>query len=119
MSYNPGHMTVLKCDAKILLKDLRRLSKCDDLAEGNFVDEHVGREPDADGHVAIDPTRFWWYGEGSGSSWDFFIKKACPKIVGNLEAIVTWEDGDSHSGLRIRNGKVTEPDVIMTLKDET
>ncbi len=69
--------------------------------------------------VGVCPERFWWSGEWSGNSWnEVFIKKVAPKILGTLEAVVTWEGGDSHSGLRIRNGKVTEPDVVMTLKDD-
>lgn len=64
----------------------------------------------------INPEKFWWSGECSGSAWtDFFIPRVAPKIMGTLEAVVTWEDGDSHTGLRIVDGKVTEPEVIMVL----
>jgi hypothetical protein len=119
VSYNAGHIEVLKCDAKMLAKDIRRLAKRrDELAECNFLEELEGHEPDADGYIAIDPAKFWWSGDGSGSSWELFIKQIAPKIVGTLEAIVTWEGGDSHTGLRIRDGKVTEPDVVMTLADD-
>lgn len=118
MSYNSGHIEVLVCDAKMLAKDIRRLAMNEEKAEGNLLAEHLDRESDADGYIAIDPKRFWWYGEGSGSSWDFFIKKVCPRIVGTIEAIVTWEDGDSHTGLRIKDGKVTQPEVVMALAQE-
>ncbi len=118
MSYNVDSIEVLKCDAKMAAKDVRRLAKLD-LAESNFLEDLLVAEPDADGFVAIDPRKFWWSGEGSGSAYaDIFIKKIAPKIIGTLEAVVTWEGGDSFTGLRIRNGKVTEPKVIMALAEE-
>lgn len=118
MSYNVDSIEVLKCAAKMAAKDVRRLAKLD-LAESNFLEDLADVEPDADGFVAINPKKFWWSGEGSGSTWgDAFIAKIAPKIVGTLEAVVTWEGGDSFTGLRIRNGKVTEPKVIMALAEE-
>lgn len=115
MGYNVDHIEVLKCEgARIKAKDAKRLAKSGDLPECHFLEE-IGA-PDADGYIAINPDKFWWSGEGSGHAWtDFFIPKVAPKIMGTLEAVVTWEGGDSHSGLRIVDGKVTEPEVIMAL----
>lgn len=64
-------------------------------------------------------SKFWWSGECSGGTWEeTFLPKIAPKIRGTIEAVVTWEGGDSHTGLRIRDGKVTEPEVVMTLVAE-
>ena len=46
--------------------------------------------------------------------------KVAPLILGTVEVIFTWESGDSHSGLRIVDGKVTKHEVVMALgKEET
>ncbi len=56
-----------------------------------------------------------WRCEGSGSTWDFFKTYVAPKIHGEVQGIVVWEDGDSTSGIAIKDGRVEEPDVIQTL----
>ena len=118
MSFNVGHIEILTWEGvKMLKRDLRRFAKGDH-AESSFLYEHADCDADADGFVEIDREKFWWSGEGSGSSWEHFIKKIAPKIRGTIEAVVTWEDGDSHTGLRIVDGKVTEPDVVMALAPE-
>jgi hypothetical protein len=119
MSTNIGHIEVLNCDAKMLAKDVRRLAKDRDLPECCFLEDLATKEPDADGYIAIDADSLEWGGEFSGSSWKtVFLKKVAPTIRGTLEAIVTWEDGEFHTGLRIRDGKVTEPEVKMTLAED-
>lgn len=55
-----------------------------------------------------------WSGEGSGRGFDFF-KDALTKFLGSADLILTWEDGDSHSGIRLLNGQVTEHEVVMAL----
>ncbi len=119
VSYNIDSTTVLRCEAKMKATDVARLLRKGKLPQCHFLEEMADKEPDADGFVAVDE-RFWWYGEGSGNAHDFLIKKVAPLIVGTVEVIFTWEGGDSHSGLRIVDGKVTEHEVVMALgKEET
>lgn len=61
--------------------------------------------------------RICWDGEGSGHTWDFF-KEALAKFIGRADLIVIWEGGDSQSGIRLMNGKVTTHKVISVLGDE-
>jgi len=56
-----------------------------------------------------------WRCEGSGRSVEILEKKIAPCIHGRVDAIFTWECGDSFSGLRIVDGLVTKCDVSMTL----
>lgn len=57
-----------------------------------------------------------WYGEGSGRAYeDHFIKDVAPLIHGRVDAIFTWEGGDSVTGLRIKDGVATECKVEMRL----
>jgi hypothetical protein len=84
-----------------------------------FLEDLATKEPDADGYIALDADSLEWGGEWSGSSWKSdFLKKVAPKIIGTLEAIAAWEGGEFHTGLRIRDGKVTEPEVKMTLAED-
>lgn len=56
-----------------------------------------------------------WRGEGSGWSYDFLKKEILTKVHGQLDLVFVWEGGDSISGLRVVNGKVTEHDVSFVL----
>lgn len=114
MSYNISSVNTMALDAWMSAKDLKRLAKHEDqLAESNFIEDHVDREPDADGNVKL--RNFWWCGEGSGRTHDFLVEKVAPKVRGRVEAIFTWEGGDSHSGLMIEDGKVVDCDLEMRL----
>lgn len=120
MSYNIDSANVLKCDAWMLAADIGELlaKHEDELPSDCFLHEMAEKEPDAEGRVLIGDD-FAWRSEGSGNSWrEVFLPHVAPKIHGTLEAVLTWEGGDSHSGLRIRDGKVTEPNVVMALEDE-
>lgn len=120
VSYNIDSTTVLRCEAKMKAADVARLLRKEDmLPESHFLEEMADKEPDAAGFVEVDE-RFWWSGERSGTAHDFLIKKVAPLILGTVEVIFTWEGGDSHSGLRIVDGKVTKHEVVMALgKEET
>lgn len=118
MSYNVDSIEVLTWEnVRMLKRDLRRLADTEKPGS-NFLDEHAKQEADADGYVALDRSKFWWSSEWSGNSWEHFIKNVATKILGIVEAVVIWEEGDSYSGLRIRDGKVTEPKVVMALAEE-
>ncbi len=79
-------------------------------AEGNFLDELR-----VDGDRAY-LTDFSWYGERSGRTYDdVLLKQIAPHIMGHVEAVFTWEGGNASTGIIIRDGVVTECDVVTTL----
>ena len=57
----------------------------------------------------------YWYGEGSGTLWDTLITKVLPKTRGTADLIYCWEGGDSYTGIRVQDGKVTEHEVVQSL----
>lgn len=59
---------------------------------------------------------FLWNGEGSGSGFHESLADVAKYIHGRIDAIATWEGGDSFSGIRIVDGKFTEPKVIQYLE---
>ncbi len=66
--------------------------------------------------IRIPLTGFSFSGEGSGRAYeDILLAKIAPKVMGSVDAIFTWEGGDSFSGLQIRDGVITECDVVRTL----
>lgn len=114
MSYNIDSVSIESMDAKIKKADLRRLLRSlDTLPESNFLEEHSDHEPDGDGYIKL--ASFYWCGESSGRAFEDLVKKVSKKIVGHVEAIFTWEGGDSVSGLIIKDGEATECDVEMRL----
>ena len=58
-----------------------------------------------------------WSGEGSGHAWTTF-KRALKFTTGKAELLVCWAGGDSVSGLRVRDGVVTEHKVVHSLGEE-
>ena len=70
-----------------------------------------------DGYAAL--ARFWFYGEGSGAAWSEGVFDIYAKATeGEADLLVTWEGGDSFSGVRIHDGKMTRHKVVMTLGEE-
>lgn len=120
MSYNVDSFKVLRCDAWMLAADVAELlAKYEgDLPSNCFLYDVANRGPDEDGRMAIRADKFRWTGVWSGNSWPVLIEHVAPKIHGTIEAVVTWAGGDSFGGLRIVDGKVTEPEVIQTLAVE-
>ena len=55
---------------------------------------------------------------GSGSSYDTLIETVLPAFEGEADLVLTWEDGDSFTGLRLRDRVVTKHKVVMTLGEE-
>ena len=66
--------------------------------------------------LLVELENLWWAGEGSGRSWDTLVNEVAPLIKGEVEAVFTWEGGDSTTGLAIKNGKVAKCNVAMTLE---
>jgi hypothetical protein len=99
----------------------------DDMPESNVIDQlmEVGshtviKDAEDDGRDLLSPKGYglWWYGEGSGRSEDK-LKAVLAAFEGEVDLVLTWEGGDTHSGLRLRDGVVTEHEVVMALGEET
>ncbi len=50
-------------------------------------------------------------GEGSGSAWFNVWKPALERSIGELEAVMVWEGGETISKLHVLNGDITEENV--------
>lgn len=61
---------------------------------------------------------FWWSGECSGRTYETLLMHVLPKIQGTLELMFVWEHGDSYSGVRVVDGKVTQHEVEFKLGKE-
>lgn len=120
MSYNIDSTACPVLDAWMNAADIVRIQDEHegDLPECNFVTEHYDEAAKVlwdltakDKRVELE--NLWWFGEGSGNSYDFFVEHIAPKIMGHVEAIFTWEGGDSFAGLFIDDGVVVKGDVEM------
>jgi len=118
VSYNIDHIEPSVLDAWMFAKDVVALYREheDDLAEGNFLQEIIDAATQAliDGkpEERIELPNIWWYGEGSGRSFEpVFQEEIAPKIMGKVEAVCTWEGGDSTSAFVIEDGVFEECDV--------
>lgn len=114
MSYNIDSVECLKLDAQIFAKDVRYLlaNHGDKLPEVCFLRDLPTNDPDT---TPLQLKNLWWYGEGSGHGFEILRDEVALKIIGHVEAVFTWEGGDSVSGLIIKDGKVTECDVKYRL----
>lgn len=54
----------------------------------------------------------------SGYFFEDHIGEVAAALEGEADFVITWEGGDSHSGLRIAGGKAIEMDVVMTLVEK-
>jgi hypothetical protein len=61
---------------------------------------------------------FWWSGERSGHSEEL-LREVLAEFDGEADLILTWEGGDSFTGLRLRDNEVVEHEVVMALGEET
>lgn len=119
MSYNIDSIEVIAADNFRLDLDVR-----DALAEsiGDDAPEiNIFEYDRADGatHISFrQGASLQWSGEGSGHAFDVLVGKVLPRFEGSADLLVTWEGGDSFSGLRIRDGKVTRHKIIHALGDE-
>lgn len=67
-----------------------------------------------DGYAEIASWHF--YGEGSGRAFrDGSFATFAEATEGDADIVLTWEGGDSHSGVRVKDGKVTFHKVVLAL----
>jgi hypothetical protein len=115
MSYNITG-TELVCKASYItmakLEELRATYGEDEsLPEVNFLDpDWVKHQIVKDGKVY--PKHIWWSGYGGSEG---LLKKLLPAFTGDFDMILIWEGGDSVTGLRVKNGKVTKHEVGYSL----
>lgn len=125
MSYNIDAIEIVAAKGfRISYDALRRLARAvpeDRRPEACVCEKVEGREPGpADLVEFFEPSsgEFWWHGEGSGWAFETLRDVVLPAFEGSADLVLTWEGGDSHSGLRLRKGKVTKHKVAMVLTDE-
>lgn len=118
MSYNISHVENLKCDLTVSQKDLKevlRICRRNGCAEINFLEDledNLIYLEESDGDVKIDSVS--WSGDGSGHTFDT-LKDVLPFFKGEADLVFIWEGGDSLSGLKVRDGTVTEHRVKYVL----
>lgn len=123
MSYNVDSTEVTRNDASMEARDVITLSEAleGELPEIHFLEDMIDDAQRA--LLAGEPARLiplpnlHWSGEGSGHAVkDVLVARIAPRVRGRIDAIFTWEGGDSFSGLVIRDGKSHECKVERRLK---
>lgn len=122
MSNNIEHVETQRLEASLTAENVVRLHRKYEsvLAESNFLEEMLPKAERAlqekDKLRLIYLPNFWWNGSYSGRSLtDVLLKGIVPKIIGEVEAILSWEDG-SVTGILVKNGKGAEVEVEQRLK---
>lgn len=116
MSNNINTVQVLTLEASMRAGDIAYFcdEHEDDLCEDAFLPYLIGearaalRTTGPDTIIRLD--NFNWHGTGSGNSFEFLVKKICPKIHGHVKTVFIYESGHM-TGLNIINGEVVEYDV--------
>lgn len=122
MSYNIDHVETLVLDAWMSAADILMLAKKHkkDLPEANFISGHADAAQKAieEGHPTrqIQLKNFWWYGSWSGNSYhEGVLQKIAPHVTGRVDAVLTWEGGDTTSALRIVDGVFIEVELVQMI----
>lgn len=121
MSYNIDSIVIVASDGFLIDREtLLALEKElgeDSLPEIELFDQ--ARQSMRSGAQFWHPTgALWWRGEGSGHAYDAFVDKVLPRFHGSADLVLTWEGGDHFEGLRLKDGKVTKHEVVMSLGAE-
>jgi len=122
VSYNVDHVEIVASNRFCIPRDsiaiLRKLVTDDDLPEICFLDEiDDERFFSEDTEEILHPKHLSWCGSGSGWSVKT-LETLLSHFSGSVDLVLTWEGGDSFSGLRLVDGKVTRHDVLMSLGSE-
>jgi len=114
MSYNistieyigPGRLTITATDLGRAMIELRGKAP-----EGSFIDDTMKlRVLSSD---VLEVTRVDWCGEGANKVEE--LRAALSHTQGLADLLIIWEGGDSISGLRVKDGEVTEHVVSIKL----
>ncbi len=118
MSYNIDTIHVLSGQLSLRAADARKLVRDESGPEDCFIEdlEDIVHGDEVPKIIDLDMNNFRWRGEGSGNSWEeYFLPDVVPLLRGEAELVVVWEGGDSFGGIRIKNGKATEHEVVHSL----
>ena len=110
MAYNIGSVRIVSGALRIEPDKARAFvaAHADDLPEIHFLAAVVEKA------TTVKLESACWNGAASGRSFELF-QEALAMCDGEADLVVTWEDGDSFSGLRVNVGGVTEMDVAFRL----
>lgn len=121
MSYNIDAIEILSSEGLSIsrerLGELRVTCADDDLPECSIFDDDWPGFCCEERNGVLFPKLLWWAGDGSGSSADLFTD-ILREFSGSVDLLITWEGGDSFSGLRLCDGVVTRRAVKHALGDE-
>jgi len=125
VSYNIDTITVVEAwDLSINGLQAFRLTRGEQGPSNSFLDdltdefESILAADQKLSEVELPIKCFRWSGEGSGSSWPFFVEKVAPYMRGRLRAIVAWEGGDSIEVIQVLDGvfqSVSLADVLRVV----
>ncbi len=113
MSFNISHTETLCSTLRISRENVAKAEEIE-LPELNPLDDLEFGEDD---YATIEELS--WSSEGSGNAHEDGRLAAFVALTeGEADIIFTWEGGEAHSGLRIREGKMAECEVVMALAPE-
>lgn len=115
MSYNVDSIDIINHSADFGISQFA----LEEFFDGEKEDYLCEMFPEDAGDIADDIAsgNFPYSGESSGHNFETF-KRLLARFTGSADMVVCWEGGDAHTGLRVRNGVVTEPVVIFALAPE-
>lgn len=122
MSYNISHIEIVNSKdfsiSKARYLELRMEFEDErdgDRPESNIFDKGWLKHACEERDERLYPKRIWWGSDGSGSL-EHVLREVLAEFDGEADLVLTWEGGDSISGLKLRDHKVTEAEVSMGLK---
>lgn len=119
MSCNIDSVDTIVLEAFMKASDIFLILKEDELPESNFLDDlsdaayAAFEEKDYERLVPLE--NFNWCHTRSGNSYEYLQETVIPKIIGRVEAIFIWEDGNSVDGIAVKDGEFVECEVEQRL----
>lgn len=116
MSYNIDSMRVISGNLTITRKHHEfAMWRFNDAWPEGFALESPKFDTDGVACVAKPGVHSLFYGSRSGNFYNESLHEFASYLDGSADLVVTWEGGDSFSGLRFKDGEVTEMDVAFSL----
>lgn len=122
MAYNIDTITILKSDGFAIPRPRweELVEKhSNEVPESSVLDDDFPKRCCEEHRGLLFVNSFPFHGEGSGSAIDLLVETILPAFLGSADLLLIWEGGDSTSGLRLLNGKVTRHEVVSALGKET